>query len=1050
AGTQAPPLVPVPRDGRPLPLSFAQQRLWFLDRLEPGSPAYNIPSALLLRGRLEVAALRAAVTGVVRRHEALRTVFAEAGGEPVQVVGAPRAVPVPLAELRGLAGERRSAELLRLAREESLRPFDLAAGPVLRCALVRLGEEEHALLFTLHHVAGDAWSMELLTGEVAALYDALSRGEAPTLPPLPVQYADYAVWQRAWLSGEVLERQLGWWRRRLEGAPPTLDLPTDRPRVRASHAGDSLPFALSAETTRSLRRLGGEEGATPFMALLAGYTAFLARYAGVEDVSVGTPIAGRTRLETEGLIGFFVNTLVMRTELGGDPTVRALLARVREGALGAFAHQEVPFERLVDELQVERSLTHAPLFQVMLSVRDASRPDARLRGIRTERLELRGETAKFDLNLALADDGDRLAGVLTYRGDLWERATAERMARHLHAVLEGMAAEPERRVSTLELMSAEERRQVVQEWNDTARPFSGDRGIHRLFEAQAARTPDAPALMADGGTASYAELDRAANRVAHALLRRGAGPEQRVALLLEPAPESVAALIGVLKSGAAYVPLDPAAPADRLAYMLADSGARLVLAHPHLAGSLPADAPPALPVLPEPFPEEPAHAPASPVLPENLAYVIYTSGSTGRPKGVLVPHRGVCNTIEAYVREYRVDASSRVLLFAPLHFDASLTDLFTPLCSGGSLVVAPREALVPGPELVAFLDRHRVTHAKFTPSFLAAMPDAELPHLRAVMSGSEACTAEVVARWAPGRRFVNGYGPTEASVRVTAVECTDGSRTPPIGRPVANARLYVLDARGEPAPVGVPGELHIGGVGVARGYLGRPELTAEKFVPDPFSPAPGARMSRSGDLARWRPDGVLDFVGRTDFQVKIRGFRVEPGEVEAALLGHPALADAAVVARDGAGGVKRLVAYVVAGRSSAAPPAGELREFLRERLPEYMVPAAFVALDALPLTSRGKTDRAALPEPEAAGEDGQLAPATPTEEVLAGIFAQVLGTERVGVRDGFFDLGGHSLLATRVASRVRGAFGVELPLRALFEAPTVAGLAARVDALLRG
>ncbi|HEV2735383.1 MAG TPA: amino acid adenylation domain-containing protein, partial [Longimicrobiaceae bacterium] len=942
-------------------------------------------------------------------------------------------------------------EARRLAAAESARPFDLARGPLLRALLVRLDDAEWALCLVMHHVVGDGWSTGVLVREVSETYAAFVERRAPALPELPVQYADYAVWQREQLSGERLEAQLAWWRARLEGVPPTLELPYDRvrPSAVAEAPGGARGVLLPPETSRALRALARDQGATTFMALLAAWQLLLARYAATEDVPVGSVAAGRGRTELEPLIGFFVNTLVMRTDLSGDPAVRALLARVREGALGAFAHQEVPFERLVDELRVERSLSHAPLFQVMLSLRDASRPAARLHGIETEPLALRGETAKFDLNLSLADDGGRLAGVLAYRTDLWERATAERMAAHLHAVLEGMAAEPERRVSELALMSAEERRQVLHEWNDTARPFSGA-GIHRLFAAQAARTPDATALVADGRVLTFAELDRAANRVAGALVRCGARPETRVALLLEPSPEAVAALIGVMKAGAAYVPLDPAAPADRLAYLLADSGARLVLAHPHLRAALPAGSPPALPVHPEPFPDEPEDAPASPVLPESLAYVIYTSGSTGRPKGVLVPHRGVCNTIEAYVREYRVDASSRVLLFAPLHFDASLTDLFTPLCSGGALVVAPRGTLVPGPELVEFLDRHRVTHAKFTPSFLAAMPDAELPHLREVMSGSEACTAEVVARWAPGRRFVNGYGPTETSVRVTAVECTDGSRVPPIGRPVANARLYVLDARGEPAPVGVPGELHIGGVGVARGYLGRPELTADRFVPDPFSPAPGARMYRSGDRVRWRADGGLDFVGRVDFQVKIRGFRVEPGEVEAALLEHPSLADAAVVARDGAGGVKRLVAYVVAGQGRTAAPAGELREFLRGRLPEYMVPGAFVALDALPLTSRGKTDRAALPEPEAAdGEGGRLAPATPTEEMLAGIFAEVLGVERVGARDGFFDLGGHSLLATRVASRVRGAFGVELPLRALFEAPTVTALSARVDALLR-
>jgi amino acid adenylation domain-containing protein len=1031
------------------PLSFAQERLWFLDRLEPGSATYHVPLRLRLRGALDAAALRRALDAVVARHEPLRTSYPASAGHPVQRIAPPAGVPLPTVDLSRLDGMDRGREAERIALGEARAPFDLAGGPVLRARLLRLDAGEHALLLTLHHVATDGWSTGVLVRDLAALYRAGIEGAAPALAPLPLRYADYAVWQRGWLEGGVLERQLAWWTGRLADAPPVLALPLDRPRTAVrSGRGAVHRVAFPAELRAGLAALSRREGATLFMTLLAGWQLVLARFTGEDDVVVGTPIAGRRHHALEELVGFFVNTLALRTDLGGDPSFRELLARVRETTLGAYAHQDLPFERLIEALHPERALGHTPVVQVAFGVHAAPRHARELPGLELAVEEVDPGTAKWDLGCTLAEGEDGISGGIRYPTDLFDAATVERIAAHFAALLERAVRDPAAPLSRVAALPDGERR-AMEAWNDTARPFSGDRCIHQLFAARAALAPGAVALVSDAGTLTYAELDRAANRVAHAVLRHGAGPEARVALCMEPAPETVAALIGVLRAGAAYVPLDPAAPADRTAYQLEDSGARLVLAHPHLAAGLPAGVP-VLPVEPEPFPGEPEHAPSSPVLPENLAYVIYTSGSTGRPKGVLVPHRGVCNTIEAYVREYRIDAASRVLLFAPIHFDASLTDLFTPLFAGGALVVPSRETRVAGPELIGFLERHRVTHAKFTPSFLAALPDAELPDLRAVMSGSEACTAEVVARWAPGRRFVNGYGPTETSVRVTAVECTDGTRTPPIGRPVANARLYVLDARGEEAPVGVPGELHVGGTGVTRGYLGRPDLTAERFLPDPFSPEAGARMYRSGDRARWLPDGNLDFVGRVDFQVKIRGFRIEPGEVEAALLEHPGLADTVVVAREGAGGVKRLVAYVVAAAGTETPDAAELRAFAKRRLPEYMVPGAFVALDALPLTSRGKIDRGALPEPEGAAEgEAYVEPSTPTEEVLAGIYAAVLGAARVGAGDDFFALGGHSLLATRVTARIRDAFGMEPPLRALFEAPTVAGLAARVDALLR-
>ena len=1060
AGSGVPPLVPVPRGG-PLPLSFAQQRLWFIHQLAPAGAAYNMPHPLRMRGPLDVAALRRSLRALTARHESLRTVFAVADDEPVQLVRDPAAVPLPLADLSGLRDADRGAETRRLVGEETLRPFDLERGPLIRALLVRAGAEEHALLFTLHHVIADGWSLGVLTREVSATYGAFARGEEPRLPALPVQLGDFAAWQRAWLRGEALERQVAWWREGLAGAPPLLEVPTDRPRPAAmSEAGASLPFALSPETSRALLELSRREGATLFMTLLAGWQALLSRWSGQDDVVVGTPLAGRTRLETEGLIGMFVNTLALRADLSGRPDFRALLARVREAALGAYAHQEVPFEKLVEELRVERSLRHTPVFQALFALQNVEPGELRMGALEVEPLPRGEETAKFDLSLVLSEDGGRVGGLLSYRAELWEPATIGRMAEHLRVLLEGIAAAPGRPVAELPLMPAAERAQVLEAWNATAadRPAGL---FHEMFEAQVRRAPDAPALLFAGTTVAYAELDRWANRLANHLRGLGVGPEGRVGVCLERGPSLVAAFLGVLKAGGAYVPLDPEYPAARLGHMLADGGVAAVLAHSATAAALPehgavvvrldadrerieaeSDASPR-------DAEAVAGCPLSPVpSPLSLAYVIYTSGSTGTPKGVLVPHAGLCNVARAQARDLGVGPGDRVLQAASPSFDASVFEIAMALGTGAALCLGTRDELAPGPELVRLLRGAGVTAATLSPSALAALPDDPLPALRTLATAGEACPAELVDRWAPGRRFLNLYGPTEATIWSTTAACEPGGAPPPIGRPVANTTAYVLDAGMEPVPVGVPGELYVGGAGVARGYGGRPALTAERFVPDPFGGGAGARLYRTGDRARWLARGELEFLGRVDAQVKIRGFRVEPGEVEAALRAHPAVRDAVAVVREDAPGDRRLVAYVTAGGAADPPAAGELRAWLRERVPEHMVPSAWVALEGLPLTPNGKLDRAALPAPgDASGGSDYAAPRTPVEEVLAGIFAEVLRAGRVGIHDDFFALGGHSLLATRVASRVREAFGVEMPLRALFEAPSVAELAGRVSSL---
>jgi amino acid adenylation domain-containing protein len=1062
SGPVAPPIRRVPRTG-PLPLSFAQQRLWLVDRMDPGSSAYNLAYALRMRGALDATALQASIGELVRRHEALRTTFEESGGVPVQRVHPPAPVALLIRSLPEASAER-------LAREEALRPFDLARGPLLRSTLLRLDDEDHVLLFTLHHVVSDGWSMDVLVREVSVLYGAFSRGEPSPLPELPVQYADYAAWQRAWLSGEALAEQLGYWKSRLEGAPPLLEIPTDRPRTpgRQEHGG-SHRFALPAETSRELRALSRREGTTLFMTLLAAWQALLARYAGQEDVVVGTPVAGRTQAETEGLIGFFVNMLALRGELGGDPTWLELLARVRETALGAYAHQHLPFEHLVDELGVGRSLAHSPLFQVAFSLqRTAGRGGGlSLGGVEVEPFEAGEGAAKFDLDLAVSDDGEALEGVLVYRASLFEAETVGRMADHLRAMLAALAEGPGRRVSEAPLLADAERARVLEAWNPP--PVEAPRAaVHRLFEEQAVRTPDAVAVVSGAEALTYAQLDSRAGRLARTLLREGVGPERVVGVLVEHSVDAVATLLGILKAGGCALFLDPQHPPARLAHLLRDAGARLVVAQPHLRERLPAGA--AAPGVVDPRAEAPADGedPALPaVAPESAAYIIYTSGSTGQPKGVLVPHGAAAVHLAGIGRTYRLAPVDRVLAFAPQTFDPFLEQSLAPLLAGASVVLRDPALWTPA-EFAERVNALGVTVADVTPAYLAqVVGDSSLAAglkrtLRLVIVGGETLPPALVRAWeeAPGGpvRLVNGYGPTETVVTATVFEATDGDSAGwgagvPIGRAVGGRATYVLDAHGEPAPVGVPGELFVGGAALARGYVGRPELTADRFVPDGFGSVPGARLYRTGDRARWRADGVLEFLGRVDHQVKVRGIRIEPGEVEAALRERAGVREAVVVVREEGTGEKRLVACVVAEDGAEVSAAG-LRAHLRARLPEHLVPGAYEVLERLPLTASGKVDRRALSVPRAAERAEYAAPRTEMEELLCQLWLDLLGSargtrnERVGVHDNFFELGGNSLLATQVVARIRQELGIEVPVKALFESPTVEAFATAVEDLL--
>ncbi|HYH80774.1 MAG TPA: amino acid adenylation domain-containing protein [Longimicrobium sp.] len=1041
AGGEAPlpPVAPTDRSGA-LPLSFAQERMWFLERLEPAAGLYNMPLRIRLRGPLDAEALRRALELVVHRHEALRTVVREEGDAPVQRVLPPARFDLPVLAPRDAADARRVLD------EAAWAPIDLANGPAMRAVLVRAGGDEHVLALTIHHAHADGWSLGIVFREASAAYDAFAAGREPRLPPVELQYGDFCAWQRAHLSGDRLIAQADWWRTRLADAPPLLELPTDRPRPpRQSHRGDVLPVHLPAELVRRLKAVAATEGATLFMSLLAGFQALLGRLSGQDDVVVGTPVAGRGRAETETIVGMFVNTLALRAGLADDPAFRALLGRVRESTLGAFAHQELPFERLVQLLRVERSPGHAPVFQVMFSLQNQETGTLRLPGIASAwDDEVRG-AARFDLSVTLEETADGgIEGTAEYAADLFDRGTVARLVERYRRLLEGAAADPGRRLSRVELLGPGERAALLAAAAGAERawPFIP---VHRAVEARAARTPHAAAVEAADAAWTLAELNARADRLAAELRARGAGRGTLAAVFLPRSAALPAALLGVLKAGAACVPIDPTYPDARVRWMLEDSGAAVVLTTRALAAALPATGAAVLLVDEGDAGAPPAAPPSASaeVDGDELAYLVYTSGSTGRPKGAAIPHRALANHM-AWMREaFPLDAGDRVLQKTPVSFDASVWEFWAPLLAGATLVMAGPDAHRDPAALAGETAGRGITVLQVVPTLLRALLDepafARARTLRRLFAGGEALPGELARRAAaalPGVEVVNLYGPAEACIDATAHRFAGEEGTVPLGHPIANLRAYVLDARLHPALPGAAGELWLAGEGLGRGYHGRPGLTAERWLPEPFPGRAGARMYRTGDRVRRRAGGALEYLGRADEQVKVRGVRVEPGEVEAALAALPGVREAAVAVRGGA-----LVAYVAGG----APPAAELLALLRAHLPDAAVPTRYVALAELPRTPGGKLDRRALPDPGAPPEAAGEAPRTPTEQVLAGIWGEVLGVAGVGRHDGFFALGGHSLLATRVVSRIRAALGVETPLRELFDAPTLEALAARVD-----
>ncbi|MEG4318292.1 MULTISPECIES: amino acid adenylation domain-containing protein [unclassified Microcoleus] len=1031
------------------PASFAQQRLWFLNQLAPDNPFYNVSTALYLTGSLNLRALEQTFNEIVRRHESLRTTFAMLEGEIVQIIAPMLAVSLPTIDLQNLSPTQQETAALQLAIDAAQSPFDLATGPLFKVTLLKLSETEYILLLNLHHIVADGWSMGVLIRELGTLYTAFVKNGRSPLAALPLQYADFAEWQHQYLQGEVLATQLAYWRQQLSGIT-AIDLPTDRQRPAVpSYRGAKESIALSAALSNSIKSLSQQEGATLFITLLAAFQTLLYRYTGQVDIAVGTPIANRNRSEIEALIGFFVNSLVLRADLSGNPTFQELLHRVKNAAMTAYAHQDLPFEKLVEELHPDRELSRNPLFQISFSLQNTPVAALELPGIALRAIDFDTGSAKLDLECNLWEDAGSIHGQFIYSTDLFDRATIARMAGHFQTLLSAIVANPKQRLSDLALLTAPESLQLLIDWNDTHRDYPQNQCFPQLFAEQVARSPDAVAAVFENQQLTYRQLNSQANQLARYLQQLGAKPEVLVGICVERSLEAIVGILGIIKAGAAYLPLDPNYPQQRLKFMLADAGVSILVTQQHLAKNLTAPEY-ALVCLDSDGDNIARESPQNltlNILPENLAYVIYTSGSTGKPKGVLIEHRGLYNLALAQKEAFHLNSNHRVLQFASLSFDASIFEIVMALGSGATLYCARKESLLPGQTLIDFLQDNAITHATFPPSLLAVLPDAELPALQRIICAGESCSSDVVKRWAFGRRFFNAYGPTEATVWSSFAEIGYHQK-PPIGRPIANTQLYILDENLQPVPVGIPGELYVGGAGVARGYLNRPELTAQRFIPHPFSEKAGERIYKTGDLARYLPDRNIEFLARTDAQVKIRGYRIELGEIEALLVEHPAVKATAVVAEADVSGNQRLVAYVVSDRDRALNPL-EMRNFLKQKLPDYMIPHAFVAIAFLPLTPNGKIDRLRLKTPENltsnATDKSCIAPRTPTESTLAKIWSEILNTEPVGIRDNFFDLGGDSLLTIRLIKEVNQQFNRELPLSSLFLNPTIEGLADLLD-----
>jgi amino acid adenylation domain-containing protein len=1059
------PIQPVARDGH-LPLSFAQQRLWFLHYLSPDSRSYNTLEILQIEGNLNLTVLERSLGELINRHEIFRTTFPTVSGEPIQAIAMPSSFRLKVDNYQDLSPNEQSTKIQQVAELEAGQAFDLTVGPLIQFKLLQLSPQKSVLLLKMHHIIYDGWSFGILIRELSALYEAFLKNLANPLPALSIQYADFAVWQRQYLSGEVLDKQLNYWQEQLATVSPVLTLPTDRPRPAIqTFQGGVERFQLDQNVTQTLKKLGQDHGATLFMTLLAGFGVLLSRYSGQSDLVVGSPIANRNQAAIEPLIGFFANTLALRVNLSENPSFLELLEQVKQTTLEGYAHQDLPFEMLVEKLQLDRDLSRNPLVQVMFALQNTSQDTWNLSGLSIESLSLSvEETVRFDLEVNCWQNSEGLAIDWIYSRDLFDTATIARMGEHFQNLVQAIILNPKATVKELPLLTPKEREQLLISWNNTKTDYPQEQCIHQLFEAQVERTPKAIAVVFEEQSLTYTELNHRANQLAHYLQTLGVGAEVLVGISLERSLEMIIGLLAILKAGGAYLPLAPDYPTERLLFMLEDSQASFLITHSSLLAKLPPYQATliCLDEIEEQIAQYCQDNLQNGLTVSNLANVIYTSGSTGKPKGVMVEHRGLVNLALAQIQSFAVNHNSRVLQFASFSFDACISEILMTFGSGATLYLAQKDALLPGQPLIERLVKNGITHVTLPPSALVVLPKESLPNLQTLIVAGEACSLDLVKQWSVGRNFFNAYGPTEASVCATIAQCSQDDLIVTIGKAIANVQIYILDAFLQPVPVGVSGELYIGGVGVARGYLNRPELTAERFIPNPFYPPltplkkggdksyetfkkgeeQPSKLYKTGDLARYLPDGNIEYLGRIDNQVKIRGFRIELGEIEAVLSQCPDVQNTAVIVREDTPGDKRLVAYVVL-TSDSQITTSELRQFLANQLPAYLVPNTFVILDDLPLTPSGKCDRRSLPIPDDQTRKNipKIGPRNLVELQLAQIWSEILGINDIGIQENFFELGGHSLLAVSLINRIEQKLDKRLPLTSLFQNGTIASLA---------
>ncbi|QKQ75845.1 non-ribosomal peptide synthetase [Nostoc sp. TCL240-02] len=1044
--------IPTLSDNAPKSLSFAQQRLWLLGQLHGPSASYNMPMVLQLEGNLNIDALHCSLAYLLNRHESLRMYFPTVAGQPQVAIANLDDIEV-LTVQNWQEQEAGGEEIVSIFPSSSYspnlqsfidayvqEPFDLNTGPLFKAKLLQLKGHKYVLLINMHHIISDGWSMGIFVRELRQVYTAFTQGQTPKLAPLPIQYSDYANWQRHWLQGEVLENQINYWKHQLNDALPLLELPTDYPRpAQQSYRGDHDRYSLSPDLTLAIKTLSQQQGASLFMTLLATFSILLSRYSRQEDLCIGSPIANRTHSQTEGLIGFFVNTLILRNQIKPEQSFIEFLQQTSQTCLDAYSHQDIPFEYLVEQLQPERSMSHNPLFQVMLALENNESPDLSLPGLEIEWLPLTYPFAKFDLALMVIESDNQLNLTWEYATDIFEKSTIQRMAEQFEVLLKGIVDNPQQPLNTLPLMTAPELLQL-QRWNQTQTDYPYDKTLVDLFEQKVEKNPHNIALVFESQQLTYQQLNEKANQLAHYLIQNyKIKPDTLISICVERSLEMIIGVLGILKAGAAYVPIDPNYPQERIGFMLEDSGTSVLLTQSFLLDQLPLaslENPCQIICLDEEtFTEVLKENPRHQSTPNDLAYVIYTSGSTGRPKGVMIEHQAIVNLGFAWGKAFQVQHHSRLLQFGSFSFDLSIGEIATTFITGACLYLAKKETLLPSQSLVDFLTHHKISHCFLSPSALSILPQATLPDLQTIGVGGEACTGELVAQWAKGRRFFNCYGPTESTVNAVLALCHPNRKKPPIGQPISNIRIYILDAQNQPLPPGIPGELCIAGVGLARGYLNRPDLTTEKFIEvELFSKI--ERIYKTGDLARWVSDGNLEYLGRIDDQIKLRGFRIELGEIEAILLQHPSVKEAIVTLYKTESN-QSLIAYVTGINNDLFT---QLKNYLKSRLPDYMIPAQIIVLDELPLTPNGKVDRKSLPAPNGVIEGLYEPPRNEVEQQLAQVWSAVLEHQDIGIHDNFFDLGGHSLLAIKLLNNIQQVFERQLSLSSLFQNPTIAQL----------